>query len=77
MAIAAAYMKHARMGDLVAMLLLLQQGWLATLNLLQHVAARRKPLGLGRMAALCIGVRRSFDLDVDAGRALYRVRAEG
>jgi GT2 family glycosyltransferase len=74
-AIAASYMKHARMGDPVAMLLLLQQGWLATLNLLQHVLARRKPLGLGRMAALFIGVRRSFDLDVDAGRALYRARA--
>jgi GT2 family glycosyltransferase len=73
-AIAAAYMKHVRMGDPVAMLLLLQQGWLATLNLVQHAVARRKPLGLGRMAALFVGLRRSFDLEIDADRVLYRAR---
>jgi GT2 family glycosyltransferase len=75
-AIAAAYMKHARLGDPIGALLLLQQLWLATVNLVEHVIQRRRPLGIGRLAALLVGARRSFDLDVDAGRVLYRPRLQ-
>jgi GT2 family glycosyltransferase len=74
-AIAAAYMKHARQRDPVAVLLLLQQGWLATLNVVRNVAMRRRPIGLGRLGSLLIGTWRSFELDVDAHSTLYRKRA--
>jgi len=74
-AIAAAYMKHARRGDPVAVLLLLQETMRATLNVLTSVALRRRPIGLGRLGSLFVGAYRSFELDVDAHSTLYRKRA--
>lgn len=74
-AIGAAYMKHLRMGDPVAALLLCQQLWQATANVLGNAVLRRRPIGLGRLGSLFIGGWRSFELDVDSRAALYRPRA--
>jgi hypothetical protein len=68
-------MKHTRLGDPVALLLLVQQGWLATINVIRSVALRRRPLGLGRLGSLLVGVWRSFELDVDSRTLLYRQRS--
>jgi GT2 family glycosyltransferase len=72
--IAAAYMKHLRRGDAVAVLLLLQQTWYCGENLASSLFNRRKPLGFGRVAGLISGCRRSFDLRVEPSSRLYRLR---
>jgi GT2 family glycosyltransferase len=73
-AIAAAYMKHLRMGDPVAGLLLLQELARAVFNVADNAARRRRPIGLGRLGSLLVGSWRSFELGLDAERGLYRPR---
>jgi hypothetical protein len=73
--IAASYTKHVRRGDLVAVLLLAQQTWLATANIAQHVMRLRGPFGFGRLAGLLVGMWRSFELDVDPAHILYQKRS--
>lgn len=70
--IAAAYTKYLRLGDPVAALLLGQQVGFALANVARHAAARERPLGLGRLAALLAGIARSFELGVDPATARYR-----
>lgn len=74
-AIGAAYMKFVRRGDPVGPVLLLQQLWLAVENVVRCAAARRRPLGLGRLGGLLVGMWRSFELEVDPRLALYRPKA--
>ncbi len=70
-AIGAAYMKHARLGDPVGVVLLLQETWLAVANILTNVARWRRPFGFGRLGGLLVGVRRSFEVPVERRRAIY------
>jgi GT2 family glycosyltransferase len=72
--VAAAYTKHLRRGDLIGGVLLVQQGVLAVDNILRNLAMRRGPYGFGRLAALFVGTWRSFELDVDRRRGVYRPR---
>lgn len=71
-AIAAAYMKHVRLWDAVGLALLLQEIWRAVANIVNNVAHRRAPVGLRRLSGLLVGVFRSFELEVDPRRAIYR-----
>jgi hypothetical protein len=68
-------MKHLRQGDVVAALVILQQFWLASVNLGSSLAQRRKPLGFGRLLSLAQGVYRSFELEIDPLSSNYRLRA--
>jgi len=70
--IAAAYTKHLRCRDPVALLLLVQQGWLASSNIAEHLLRLRRPWGFGRFGGLLVGVVRSFELGIEANRVLYR-----
>jgi GT2 family glycosyltransferase len=71
-AIGAAYMKHVRVGDPVGVLLLAQEIWRALGTIAQSLARRQGPFGFGRLAGLFIGMRRSFELEVDPRRVLYQ-----
>jgi GT2 family glycosyltransferase len=55
----AAYMKHLRVRDIVGLVLLLQEFERATLNVASKVWRGRRPFGVGRMFALCVGMWRS------------------
>jgi glycosyltransferase involved in cell wall biosynthesis len=74
LAVAAAYMKHARLKDLVGLWLILHQMWLALVNLLDALVHLRKPFGFSRLGALFVGSLRSFELGVDPRHAVYRER---
>jgi GT2 family glycosyltransferase len=70
-AIGAAYMKHVRLRDGVGVLLLAQEFWLAFGNILDHLTRCQSPFGFGRLVALCVGMWRSFELEVDPQRARF------
>lgn len=74
-AVAAAYIKYVRLGDPVGACLIVHQFGLAMLTILRAVAQRRGPYGFGRLAALAIGLWRSFELGVEPQHGLYRQRA--
>jgi glycosyltransferase involved in cell wall biosynthesis len=71
MAVAAAYTKHARRGDVVATFLVLQSMGMAAANFGDALLHRRRPTGWGRVIAHFTGVRRSFELKVDPERLVY------
>jgi hypothetical protein len=71
LAIGAAYMKYARLGDWVGTLLLLDEVRLATANLVVNLVRGRRPLGVGRLGCLIVGMWRSFELDVDRQSGLF------
>jgi O-antigen biosynthesis protein len=73
-AIAAAYTKYVRLGDRVAILLLLQQVQVAALNVVTCLLRGNRPLGLRRLFGLAIGIIRSFELGIDRRTASYRHR---
>jgi hypothetical protein len=50
----------------------LQQIVMSVVTVATGLIRRRGPLGLGRLAALFVGIRRSFELDVDPRTSLYR-----
>lgn len=70
-AIGAAYMKHVRLGDGIAVLLLLAEIGRAFWNIASNLAQRRGPFGFGRLRGLLVGARRSFELPVLAAQARY------
>ncbi|HEX8968470.1 MAG TPA: glycosyltransferase [Chloroflexota bacterium] len=72
LAIGAAYMKHLRRRDVMGLVLLAQEMWLAVVNILRNSVRRRGPFGFGRLRGLLMGMWRSFELDVEHDRALYR-----
>lgn len=74
LSVAAAYMKHARSRDPVGVCLVAQQIWLACSAVMGAVVRRRRPLGVGRLGALLVGIWRSFELEIDPERGLYRPR---
>lgn len=76
-AIAAAYMKHVRLHDLVGLALLVQEIGRAVANVVNNLATRRGPFGFRRLTGLLFGVIRSFELDVDRRRATYRPLGRG
>jgi GT2 family glycosyltransferase len=72
-AIGAAYMKHLRSGDLISLGLLLQEMSRAVINIGRNLFIhRRGPYGFGRLAGLFVGIWRSFELQVDRRRAVYK-----
>jgi GT2 family glycosyltransferase len=71
-AIGAAYMKHLRARDVVGGVLLLQELGLAVLNIVKHAARLQGPFGFGRLKGLVTGIWRSFELDIELGRVVYR-----
>lgn len=73
-AVAVAYMKHLRLGDSVALLLLMQQAWFGLRNLFASLVRWRRPFGFGRVLALGVGIWRSFELKVSRAPALYARR---
>jgi GT2 family glycosyltransferase len=73
-AIGAMYTKYVRRGDPGGAYLLLRQVWLAAGTVVRNGLRRRRPLGLGRLGRLLVGVWRSFELDIAPGRPLYRLR---
>jgi hypothetical protein len=70
--VAAGYMKYARVLDLGGVCLLLHEVRLAIMNVLDSVVHFRRPLGVGRLIALFVGMWRSFELDVDPRQVVYR-----
>jgi hypothetical protein len=77
MAVAAAYTKYIRLGDPVGLFLVAQQIGQAVTNILGNLAGGRRPIGVGRLYSLFVGVRRSFELSVDPGYAVFRVKTRG
>jgi glycosyltransferase involved in cell wall biosynthesis len=71
-AVAAGYMKYARVLDPGGVCLLLHEVRLAIVNVLDSVVHFRRPLGVGRLIALFVGMWRSFELDVDPRQVVYR-----
>jgi len=72
LAVGAAYFKYVRCGDLVGALLLGQQLSMAGANVAANAVRLRRPLGLGRLASLVLGMRKSFEKRVDRRTLLYR-----
>lgn len=70
-AIGAASMKHVRLLDVVGLVLLLHEIWLAVANIANNLVRRHGPFGFGRLAGLLVGVWRSFELKVDPRQATY------
>jgi GT2 family glycosyltransferase len=70
-AIGAAYMKHVRLGDMVAVLLLFEECGRAFLNIARNLVRLRSPFGFGRLLGLLLGARRSFELPVVASCGRY------
>jgi glycosyltransferase involved in cell wall biosynthesis len=73
--IGGAYCKHLRLGDPVAALLILQQVWLAGANLIANLVGGRRPLGVGRLAYLMLGIRESFGYRIDPKTKRYIPKA--
>ncbi|MFN0144947.1 MAG: glycosyltransferase [Dehalococcoidia bacterium] len=71
-AVGAAYFKHVRAGDPIGLLLLLQQFGFALRECGSQAVQGKRPLGMGRLLALGLGIWRSFELPVDRRTALYR-----
>jgi glycosyltransferase involved in cell wall biosynthesis len=71
-AVAAGYMKYARVHDPAAVCLLLNEVRLAVLNVLDSAMHLRRPLGLARLACLFVGMWRSFELEVEPRNVVYR-----
>lgn len=76
-AVAAAYTKHVRRRDTVAVCLLIQQMWMSSFAILMNLLHLRRPLGIGRLAALFIGTWHSFRLDIEPYIALYKPKSNG
>jgi GT2 family glycosyltransferase len=74
MAVAAAYMKHARRGDPVGGVLVLLQIAEALGVVMRSLLLRRRPFGFGRLRAIGVGIVRSFELPIDPDSAVYRPR---
>lgn len=72
LAVGAAYVKHARLGDLAALFVYLQQVWFALTNLFSSIVHVRRPLGATRLLALITGGRRSFELPVDPANRCFK-----
>jgi glycosyltransferase involved in cell wall biosynthesis len=70
--IAAAYFKHVRAGDPIAGSMILVELYHASAHSLGRILQWKRPLGLGRIAGLLAGIRRSFELPVDRKTGLYR-----
>jgi glycosyltransferase involved in cell wall biosynthesis len=71
-AVAAGYMKYARVLDFGGVCLLLHEIRLAVMNVLDSAIHLRRPLGLGRLAYLFVGMWRSFELEVEPRNVIYR-----
>jgi glycosyltransferase involved in cell wall biosynthesis len=71
-AVAAGYMKYARVLDFGGICLLLHEIRLATMNVLDSAIHLRRPFGLARLGCLFVGMWRSFELEVDPRHVLYR-----
>jgi glycosyltransferase involved in cell wall biosynthesis len=71
-AVAAGYMKYARVNDFGGVCLLLHEVRLAVMNVLDSMIHLRRPLGVGRLAALFVGMWRSFELDIEPRTVVYR-----
>lgn len=71
-AVAAGYMKYARVFDFGGVCLLLHEVNMAVMNVLDSVVHLRRPLGVGRLVALFVGMWRSFELEVDPRLVVYR-----
>ena len=69
-AVGAAYMKHVRAGDLVAVVLLAQVVWLSLLEIGRSLIRRRAPFGFRRLGASLVGMLRSFELGIDSEAGL-------
>ena len=67
-------MKHLRLRDVMGLVLLMHELRLAVLNIVHHAVRGRGPFGFGRLRGLLMGTWRSFELDVDERRAMYRQR---
>jgi GT2 family glycosyltransferase len=71
MAIGAAYFKHVRTGDPIALLILGHVYLLALRQMSVNLIRRRRPFGLRRPWDVSRGILKSFELSVDRRRALY------
>lgn len=71
MSIGAAYFKHVRCGDIVALVVLAQQFALSLWEIVRNVAKRRSPVGLGRLVYLGWGIVRSYEKKVDRQSGRY------
>jgi GT2 family glycosyltransferase/predicted O-methyltransferase YrrM len=76
MAVTAAFMKHARLRDGFGLLLVIHACFLSSLNLLVSLVLLKRPLGVGRLIASLTGIWRSFELDVESERRLYKSREQ-
>lgn len=72
LAVAAAYVKHVRCGDLFGVWLIAQQILSALTNLVSRLLRWKRPFGFGRLAYLLLGIVRSFERKVDRRQCLYR-----
>jgi len=71
-AVAAAYMKYARMRDVGGVCLLLHEVRMAVTNVLDSAIHFRRPIGLGRLVSLFVGMWRSFELEIEPRNVVYR-----
>jgi O-antigen biosynthesis protein len=72
--IGAAYTKHLRLRDPVALLLLIQALVQASANIVMSMITGRRPVGVGRMLALFSGIWGSFAYKVDPRTKRYQPR---
>jgi GT2 family glycosyltransferase len=71
LAVSAAYFKHARCWDAVGLYLVVHEAGRAAREIAKSALGRRRPLGVGRLAYLGVGIARSFDRKVDRRTGLY------
>src|SRR5438105_15484785 len=69
--IGAAYGKHVRLGDLIAILLFSNEILMALANVGISIVAARRPFGLGRLWGLLSGFRASFRYPIDPSTKRY------
>jgi GT2 family glycosyltransferase len=74
MAVAAAYMKHARRGDFMGGVLVLLQIAEAVAAVTRGLLRLQRPFGFGRLRAIGVGIVRSFELPIDPEDVVYRPR---
>ncbi len=71
LAIAAAYMKYLRCGDIVGLLLVGQQIGYAMTEITKNVVRLRRPIGIGRVVGLLRGIKCGFELHVERDTLLF------
>jgi len=71
-AVGAAYTKPLRTGDLVGALLLGRELAMAIGTVAQALIRRQRPLGVGRLVALFVGILKSFELPVQNRPLVYK-----